>query len=61
MFGDKYADLIKEYKIKDTRGNLYTKDLRYSDYFFIDNDIKINSFSVPNLELSDHLPMLLKI
>lgn len=33
MFREKYEDLIQEYGITDTRGSLYTKELRYSDYF----------------------------
>lgn len=59
LFQDKYVDLIKKYHITDTRGNLYTKDLRYSDYVFIDKSINDQKFLVPKVELSDHLPLLL--
>ena len=59
MLGDKYRDLIKEYKITSTRSTLYAKELRYSDYAFIGKDITVNSFSVPNVTVSDHLPLLL--
>ena len=59
MLGDKYNDFISEYKISDTRGPLYTKELRHSDYAFTDKNIKVNDFSVPNLVLSDHLPLVL--
>ena len=59
MLGDKYRDLIKEYKITSTRSALYENELRYSDFAFIDKDITVNNFSVPNVTVSDHLPLLL--
>lgn len=60
MFGDAYRDLIKEHDITDTRGLLYTKELRYSDYLFVDKTIAVNHFNVPNSTLSDHLPLILE-
>ena len=59
MIGDEYTDLIKKYDVKSTRSSLYTKVLRYSDYVFTDKDISINDFSVPSMEVSDHLPLVL--
>lgn len=59
-FGDAYQDLIKKYGIKDTRGALYTKELRYSDYVFVDKGIVVNIFAVPNVDVSDHLPLVLE-
>lgn len=59
MLGDQYKNLIQEYEITDTRGSLYPKELRYSDYAFIDKNITANDFSVPNLNVSDHLPLVL--
>ncbi len=59
MLSSKYKNLIEEYKITETRSSLYTKELRYSDYAFVDKDIKINDFSVPKLNISDHLPLVL--
>ncbi len=59
MFSNKYRDLIQEYKIDSTRSALYTKSLRYSDYVFTDKDIIVKSFSVPDMEISDHLPLFL--
>lgn len=62
---DGYRNLIKEFYIKDTRGKLNhrqfaKKDIQYfADYVFISPDIKVNSFEVPNIEISDHLPLIL--
>lgn len=59
-----YRDLIKEFGIKTTRNELswknYPKRLYYSDYVFVGPGIKIKNFSVPNMEISDHLPMILE-
>jgi exonuclease III len=59
MLGNEYTDLINKYDIKSTRSSLYTKTLRYSDYAFTDKNIIINDFSVPDLNVSDHLPLIL--
>jgi len=60
MLGDTYNDLIEEYTIRDTRSSLYTGELRYSDYAFVDKDISVNDFSVPNMIVSDHLPLIIE-
>jgi endonuclease/exonuclease/phosphatase family metal-dependent hydrolase len=31
----------------------------FADYIFITPDIKVKNFEVPDLEISDHLPMIL--
>lgn len=59
MLGDKYIDLVHENGIKSTRSSLYLKENRYSDYTFTDRGITVNNFSVPDLDVSDHLPLLL--
>jgi endonuclease/exonuclease/phosphatase family metal-dependent hydrolase len=61
-----YKDLIKEYKIATTRNRLAWEmypnhKLYYSDYVFVSPDVKVKSFSVPNIEISDHLPLILEI
>lgn len=61
-----YRDLIKEYSVPTTRNQLvwsrYPDDKQYySDYVFVSPEIKIKSFSVPNIEISDHLPLILEI
>lgn len=59
MLGSEYVDLIKEYGIESTRSSLYPKELRYADYIFTDKNIIVNDFLVPDLNISDHLPLLL--
>jgi len=66
MFEDAgYKDLIKEFNIKDTRGKLNhrqfaKKDVQYfADYVFVSPEVKVKSFSVPNIKVSDHLPLIL--
>jgi endonuclease/exonuclease/phosphatase family metal-dependent hydrolase len=61
MFRDKYRDLIQAYNIQDTRGSLYPKDLRYADFAFVSKEINIKSFAVPNVPISDHLPLIMEI
>ena len=60
-------NLIKEYGIKNTRPINHL--LRYpeqdrqffADYAFVSPQIKVNSFSVPDIEISDHLPLILEL
>ncbi len=59
MLGDVYTDLIQKYKIVSTRSTLYPKELRYSDYAFVDSNISINRFLVPDVTISDHLPLVI--
>jgi len=62
-----YRNLIKEFKITTTRNRLAwdiwppNKKQYYSDYVFVSPDIKVKKFSVPNIEISDHLPLILGI
>lgn len=60
-----YHELIKSNNISTTRNRLYwdnrpQKHL-YSDYIFVSLDINIKNLSVPNIEISDHLPLILEI
>lgn len=50
-------NLIRDYKIQDTRGKLYPKKLRYADYILTSNKLKVLDFKVHNEEISDHLPL----
>lgn len=60
-----YKNLIKEFNIKDTRGRLNhrqfaKKDIQYfADYVFVSPEVKVKGFEVPNVEISDHLPLIL--
>lgn len=53
-------NLIKEYNIQTTRNKFYPGEDKYADYTFISKGIKVQSFKVPKLEISDHLPMILE-
>lgn len=61
-----YVNLIKDFKVSTTRNRLswgmFKKEERqyFADYVFISEDVKVKSFSVPNVEISDHLPQILE-
>jgi len=59
-----YLNLIKEFNICNTRSCLYQKHqkpLRHANYTFVTKDIEVASFQVPDVAVSDHLPMILEI
>lgn len=61
-----YKNLIKDFNIDTTRNHLawdrYPKNRQpFSDYVFINNTIAYKNFSVPKIEVSDHLPLILEI
>jgi len=53
-------NLIKEYKVTSTRSSFYDKDVKFSDYVFVDYDVNVLNFQVLPDEVSDHLPLLLE-
>lgn len=58
-------NLIKEFNIKRTRSDLSpyfgkTDFQKFADFIFVSNNIHVQSFQVPAIEISDHLPMILK-
>ncbi|MBI2039979.1 endonuclease/exonuclease/phosphatase family protein [Candidatus Microgenomates bacterium] len=58
-------NLIKEYNIDKTRSRLspfYGKSdfQKFADYTFVTNDVNVEKFEVPEVEISDHLPMILE-
>lgn len=53
-------NLIKEYKITTTRNKYFPGTDKFADYTFVSDDIKVKNFQVPNVEISDHLPMILE-
>lgn len=67
MFSEKgYKDLIKNCRIGNTRNRLswemYPQSTQYySDYAFIGSDLEVKEFSVPYNEISDHLPLILRV
>ncbi len=62
-----YRDLIREHAIATTRNHLawdrFPEGERYlfSDYVFVSPELAITSFAVPDIEVSDHLPLILEI
>lgn len=60
-----YADLIADYEIKTTRNRLiwerYPDTIQYyADFAFTNTGLSVQSFSVPNNEVSDHLPLIVE-
>ena len=66
-----FKDLIKEFSIKTTRGSLIKKLKpqhgtgsygwqEFADYVFISSGIQVSNFIVPDLPISDHLPLILE-
>ncbi len=58
-----YQNLIKDYQIKSTRNRLswelWPEDKQhFADYVFASPEINVVEFSVPDIEVSDHLPMI---
>ena len=60
-----YRNLIKEFNIPTTRNKIawdqYVNKQLYADFIFVSPDVKVTHLSVPNLLISDHLPMILEI
>ena len=60
-------NLIKEYEIKNTRpmNHLfkYPEQNRqfFADYAFVSPEVAVKKFSVPDIEISDHLPLILEL
>jgi len=70
-----YRNLINEYKIKSTRNHFSWEQAErqhkengdplferqyFADYLFVSSEVKVKSFEVPNIEISDHLPLVLE-
>jgi endonuclease/exonuclease/phosphatase family metal-dependent hydrolase len=52
-----YQNLIKTFNIKSNRNSKGYPEI--IDYIFVSKDIIIQNFNVPNIEVSDHLPLIL--
>ena len=60
-----YKELIKSGNIPTTRNHLFwdnrpEKHL-FSDYIFTKDGVNVTSLEVPNIEVADHLPLIIKI
>lgn len=65
MFEGSFAELVKKYNIPTTRSKISLfygtpGELKFSDYAFVPSDIKVKSFDVPYIEISDHLPLIIE-
>ena len=56
----KMINLIKNYNIPTTRSSFFPRLEKFADYTFVTPDIKVLNFEVPDVEISDHLPMMLE-
>ncbi len=69
-----YRNLIRDFDIQETRNRLSWEQVKeqakalgwkyfgkqhFADYCFTSPEVKINNFEVPNIEISDHLPLIL--
>lgn len=60
-------NLIKEFGVSTTRNELawarYPEAERqcFSDYVFVSSEVRVISFSAPQLAISDHLPLVLEV
>lgn len=65
LFETNMRNLIKEFNIEKTRSNLSPfyggPDFqKFADYIFVSKNINVKSFEVPDVKISDHLPMILE-
>jgi len=64
MLGKEMRNLIRDYKIENTRNEISWamypgSDQHYADYTFVSPNVKVKKFEVPYNLVSDHLPMIL--
>lgn len=60
MIESRMRNLVRELGISTTRNADFSPDDRISDYAFVSGNIKVKSFSVPDVKVSDHLPLILE-
>ena len=61
-----YRNLIRDFKIDTTRNHLAWDlypghEQYYADFVFVAGEAKIEQFTVPKIDVSDHLPMIFQI
>lgn len=60
-----YRNLIKDFGVRETRNRLSWDQFpneekqHFADFCFVSPDVKVDSFEVPDIEISDHLPLVL--
>jgi len=65
MYEQNMINLIKEFNIIRTRSDLspyFGKSdfQKFADFTFVSPEVTVSKFEIPDLEISDHLPMILK-
>lgn len=53
-------NLVEEYGISSTRSRFYQKPLKFADYILVSPEVDVKSFHVLDMEVSDHLPLLIE-
>ncbi|MBI4084959.1 MAG: endonuclease/exonuclease/phosphatase family protein [Candidatus Liptonbacteria bacterium] len=64
-FEGPFIDLIKKYGISTTRSKISpwygtSGELKFSDYAFVSPEINVSNFQVPDVGISDHLPLIVE-
>jgi len=62
VFFNDFVSLVDKYNIETTRpksNELSNLKRNVVDYILVSRDIKVNSFAVPDSDVSDHLPLIL--
>ena len=59
----RFRNLVVEYGVWTTRSGLYRERNRdpYADYALVTEDVRIASFEVPKVAVSDHLPLIVRV
>lgn len=58
-----FKNLVSKYKIKSTRPTFedsIDRGNQIVDYIFVSNDVSVTNFQVPEVAISDHLPLILE-
>jgi len=62
-----FKNLISEFKITSTRSELNYSKFKpeerqyFADYVFVSPGVTVKNFRAPNVEISDHLPLILEV
>ena len=66
VLGHTMKNLIKDFNVRTTRSRIHYEGYKgeavpdsISDYMFVSPDIEVGSFQLPEVEVSDHLPLIL--
>lgn len=67
MLEDKFTNLVRKFEIAGTRSNIHLRKWgadpiyhKFSDYAFVSPELEVIGFTVPDIEISDHLPLIVE-